>query len=186
MDEPPRRFAGHPALAGHPHTAVEGERDLVRDEGASLRDPRAPLLDLLTAAERELAVGELDLDSGGPELLEASAVRRGRIELARDDTGHTRGEERVDTRRRDAVMRAGLERDVDRRAACTLAGGLESDDLGVRAALPLVPALAGDLVAGDHHRSDDRVRVRRPATVLGKLERALQEGVLHVLILGRA
>ena len=56
----------------------------------------------------------------------------------------------------------------------------------MRAALPLVPALADDLVAGDDDSADDRVRMRRAATVLGELERALQEACLHVLILGRA
>ena len=71
VHEPPRRFAGDPARAGHPHAAVERDRDLVGDERPSLRDPRPPLLDLLTAAERELAVGELDLDSGGPEPVRA-------------------------------------------------------------------------------------------------------------------
>ncbi len=102
-----------------------------------------------------------------------------RVELAGDDTRDAGLEERIDARRRRAVVRAGLERDVDRRAAGSLAGSLECDDLGVRAALSLVPAFADDLTVGDDDRADDRIRVRRAAAVLRELDGALQEAGLH-------
>ena len=71
-------------------------------------------------------------------------------------------------------MVAGLERHVERRAPGRLARGLERHDLRVRPALPLVPALADDLVATRDDGSDDRVRVRRPTPALGELDGALE------------
>ena len=83
------------------------DRDLVRDERPSARHPRSPLLDLLTAAERELAVGELDLDTRGAQLLETAAVLRSRIELARDDACDAR---QRGARRRTAASHRGARR----------------------------------------------------------------------------
>ena len=71
-------------------------------------------------------------------------------------------------------MRARLEGHVERRALRRVAGRVERHDLGVRAALPLVPALADDLAVPDDDRADDRVRVRRPPPALRELERALE------------
>ena len=98
-----------------------------------------------------------------------------RIELTRDHPRDAGFEQRVDAGRRRAVVRARLERHVHRGAARLLAGSVERDDLGVRPALALVPALADDLVSGDHDGAHDRVRMCRPAPALGELERALQE-----------
>jgi hypothetical protein len=77
------------------------------------------------------------------------------------------------------VVRAGLERDVDRGAAGSLAGRLERDDLRMRAALSLVPALAHDLVAGDDDRTHDRVRTRRATALLRELDGTIQEAGPH-------
>jgi hypothetical protein len=70
-----------------------------------------------------------------------------RVELAGDHAFDARRKERVDARWRGAMVRARLERHVDRGTARALTGDRERDDLGVRTALPLVPALADDLVA---------------------------------------
>ena len=72
------------------------------------------------------------------------------------------------------MVRAGLERDVERRAAGALARRGERDDLRVRPARPLVPALAHDLAVAHDDGADERVRVRRAASALGELERALE------------
>src|SRR5262249_31504026 len=140
---------------------------------------RPPLLDLLPAAEAELAVGELGVDPSVPKVSEPTTVLGMRIELTGDDTRDPGLEQRLDARRRRSAVPAGLERDVDPGAASARPGCLERDDLGVRAALPLVPALADDLVAGDDHRADDRIRMRRAAAVLRELDGALQEADLH-------
>ncbi len=168
---------------GNADAAVERDRDLVRHERPTRRDPSAPLLDLLATAESELVVGELGVDTRLAEPLEAATVLRVRVELPRDDASDAGCEERVDARRRRAVVRAGLERDVHRRAACLLSRRLERDDLGMRLALALVPALADDLVPGDDDGPDDRVRMGRPATALGELECAFEEPGSMALIL---
>ena len=179
VDEPARVLAGDPARSRHADAAVERDRHLVRDERSPGRDPRPPLLDLLTTSEAELSVGELDVDAVLPKPVEAATVIRMWIELSGDDTRHPGRQERIDARRRRPVMRAGLERDVDRRAACVRSRRLQCDDLGVRAAPALVPAFADDLAAGDDHRADDGVRVGRPPAVLGELERAFEEPGVH-------
>src|SRR5262249_20761819 len=141
-------LAGDPARARDAHPAVEADRNLVRDERPARRHEGPPLLDLLPAAEAELAVGELGADPSLPKMFEPAPVRGMRIELAGDDSRDPGLEQRLDARRRRSAVCAGLERDVDRGAASSLAGCLECDDLGMRAALLLVPALADDLVAG--------------------------------------
>ena len=71
-------------------------------------------------------------------------------------------QDRVGARRLLALVAAGLERDVERRAAQVgVAGGGDRVDLGVRAAVLLVPALAHDLAVLDEHRADDRVGAAR-------------------------
>ena len=102
-----------------------------------------------------------------------------RVALPHDDASDACREERVDARRRRAVVRAGLEGDVHDRAACLLSRGVERDDLRVRLSPPLVPALSDDLVPGDDDSPDDRVRMCRAAAALGELECALQEPWLH-------
>ena len=94
---------------------------------------------------------------------------------ADDDARDAAAIDGVDARRRSAVMGARLERDVERRAAGALARRLERDDLGVRAARPLVPALADDLaVARRRRRRRPGSGARRAAAALGELERALE------------
>jgi hypothetical protein len=82
------------------------------------------------------------------------------------------------------VVRARLERHVDGCATRVLARCFERNDLGVRTALSLVPTLADDVTVGDDDCPDDRVRMGRPATVLGELQRAFEEARIHALILG--
>ncbi len=72
---------------------------------------------------------------------------------------------------------ARLHRHVEGGTAGAFACCAEGDDLGVRPAGVLVPALPHDLAVAYDHGADDRVRMRRPAAALGKLQRAL-----HVLV----
>ena len=143
------------------------------------RHPRAPLLDLLTTAKGDFAVGELRRHAGFAEQLETAAVRRIRVELAGDNARNARLEQRIDARRSRSVVSAGLQRHVHRRAACTLARIGEGGDLGVRAALAFVPALAHDLALTHDDRADDRIGSRRAAAALGELDGALEKAGLH-------
>ena len=71
-------------------------------------------------------------------------------------------------------MGARLEGDVQGRPAGARGRVLERDDLGVRAALSLVPAFADDGAVADNHGANHGVRRCRSTAPLGKLERALQ------------
>ena len=143
------------------------------------RHPRAPLLDLLTTAKGGVALGELRRHTGFAEQLETAAVRRVRVELARDDARDARLEQRIDAWRSRSVVSAGLQRHVHRRAACTLACIGEGGDLGVRRALAFVPALTHDLALTHDDRADDRIGSRRAAAALGELDGALEKAGLH-------
>ena len=73
------------------------------------------------------------------------------------------------------MVRARLERHVHRCAARPLAGLLERDDLGVRSACALVPALTDDLAVPFDDGADDGVRMRGAAAPLGEVEGALEQ-----------
>src|SRR5206468_4165193 len=118
----------------------------VRDERPPLRHPGQPRLDLLTRAEAQLTVGDLDLDPGRTQLVEPARGRRIRISRSGENLCDPRVDHRLRARRGRAPARARLEGDVERRRAGAVAGGRERVRLGMRLALPLVPALADDLV----------------------------------------
>ncbi len=178
---PPALLAGHPARSGHRDAAVERDRGLVDDERTSFRHPDAEALILRPRPPFELPARKVHLDPGGAEALEARAVGLGiGVTDGRDDPAHTRLDERVRAGRRAAVVGAGLERDEERRAARARACRLQRDDLGVRAARPLVPALPDDLAVPYEHGSHDRVRRGRSTPSLSQLERALEPcGLTH-------
>ena len=142
---------------GHGDAAVERDRRLVGHERAAERDPGAPGLVL---APRLEAVGELDLDAGRAR---AARGRRAASGFGSSDPATTRAtpaaSDRVDARRRRAVVGARLHRHVERRAAGALAGGLERDDLAVPAAVRLGRALADDLAVRDDDGADGRLRI---------------------------
>src|SRR4029077_13201133 len=161
----------YPTRVGHGHPTVERRRDLVGNERALVRHPPSPLLYLLPAAERDLAVGKLAVDVDRTKSLQAAAVAGMRVELSGYHASDTRGGESIHTRRRCAVVRAGLEGHVDRRVAHLLTRGFESDALGVRASLALVPTFADHLIVRNHDSPDDRIRVSRPPPPLRELDR---------------
>ena len=163
-----RLLAGDPARPGNGDAAVERQRELEHHERPPLRNPRAPRLVLCARGEE---VGVLDVDAGRAQDVEASCRFRVRVTGAGDDFRHARRDERVGARRRRAVVGTRLHRHVQRRAARAPARRLQRDDLGVRAALPLVPALADDLAVAHEHGADDRIRMCRAAPSLGELER---------------
>ena len=175
MNEPARLLAGHPARSRNGHAPVERDRDLVRDERPPERDERPPLLDLLAAAESDLTVGDLDGDTGLAQPTETSSVLRVWVVLSHDHLRDTRFQECIGTRWRRPVMSTGLQGDVGSRTPRALARGLERDDLGVWAALSLVPTFADHVAAPDDHGTDDRVGMRGAATILGQLD-ALARG----------
>ena len=70
-----------------------------------------------------------------------------------------------------AVVAARLQRDVQRRAAQVgVAAGGDRVDLGVRAAVLVVPALAEDLAVPDDDRADHRVGAHAAQPPLGELD----------------
>src|SRR5204863_8715154 len=100
--------------------------------------------------------------------------RRVRVPRSDDNLCNAGVDHRLRARRSRAPARARLERDVERRRAGAVAGGGERVRLGVRLALPLVPALADDLVITDENSADDGVRLRRPAPAFSELEGPLE------------
>src|SRR5262245_5700079 len=168
VHEPPALIARDPALSRHAHPHVQRHCGLVRHERPPEPGPGEPGL-VLHARLPE--VDELDADT---RLAQAGDPVACRILCSDDDLRDSCGDDRFDAGWRRPVMVAGLERDVERRLPGGADGWLERDDLRVRPALPLVPAFADDGSAADDDRSDDRVRMRRPAPALGELDGALE------------
>jgi hypothetical protein len=112
-----------------------------------------------------------------PELFEAAACLRVRVERARDDLRDPGLEDGLRAWRRDAEAATGFERDVERGALRSVACRLQRDHFGVRFTLPLVPALADHLAVADDDRPDDRVRVGRAPAPLGELQRPFEAHV---------
>src|SRR5208283_5572225 len=107
-----------------------------------------------------LAKTEIDRDTRLAQAL--ASLRRGPVGIARggDDAGHARGEQRLGTRRRSAMVVAGLQGHVRRGPVGRLAAGargLEGDDFGVRLAGPLVPALADNAPVAHDDAADARI-----------------------------
>ena len=165
---------GHPAGLRNHDAPVQRNGRLVGDERAAGGDPVRQASFCRRARRPGSAVQELDvhpssrrpakpwpsvfgLGSGAPTTTRATPAAT---------IASTQGGVR-------AVVGAGLERDVERRASRSLARGLERDELGVRASRPLVPPLAYDLVTGNHHGSDDGIRVRRASSGAAPAQRAL-------------
>ena len=176
MDQVPRLLSCHPPRAGHSRTPVDRHGNFVGDERATNRHPCPPRLELLAAAEAELTVGNLDLDSRLSQQLDAAAHDvRIRVALANDDVRNARGDHRGGARRRRALVRTRLEGDVEGCAARELACGRESVHLGVGGTPSLVPTLADDLAApGDDNGADHGVRMRGRPPSLGELHRAFE------------
>ena len=169
-----RRREASPVTQRVPGTVTRpssGDRRLVDDERAPETLPGAPGLVLPSRLE---AVVELDLDPGRAKPLEASGRLRVRVEAAGDDPGDSRGEDRVDARRRAAMVGAGLHRHEERRAAGSVACRSERHDLAVRAAVGLGDALADDVAAGDDDRPDGRVRIAHRPGGVDERERAVE------------
>ena len=76
-------------------------------------------------------------------------------------------------------MVAGLERDVKRGARRARAGLLERDDLGVRAAGLLVPALTENFIFGSHHAAHTGIGGGRVQAARGEIERPPHHGVVE-------
>ena len=125
--------------------------------------------------------GEVDHATAACEALHRFAVERLRgislgqeVARAGHDLGDARAYQRVGTGRRRPVVGARLHGHVHGRSRCRLARSRERDDLGVGAALALVPPLPDDRAVAHDDGPDDRVRIRRAAPSLRELERPLQ------------
>ena len=166
-----------PALAGRsPDLPVERRGPLEVDE----RTPRADrdeerLVEPLGALREGARLGG---DSGGAEPFPALPRRpRVGVERGEDDAGDTGLDERPGAGRRPPLVGARLQVQDDGRAPGSASRLREGDDLGVRPARPLVPALSDDLSSrGDDDGADARVRRRRIAPLLGELEDPLEGG----------
>ena len=168
-------------LAADPLRVAGARRDLAVERHRRLEQhPRAP--DARVLAERlveqprggrELAVGDDDLDALVAQDPQAAAGGLlGRVVGGDDDAPDAGLDDRVGARRRLALVAARLERDVERRAfEVGHPAGLDRVDLGVRAAVDLVPALAEHLAVARDHGADDRVRLDRPEPPAGELDR---------------
>ena len=116
--------------AGDRDPSVERHGSLVGDERPPFHDPGTPALVL---APRLEALDELDVDALLPEAVEPARGLGVRIGCPGDDAGDAGRDDRVDARRRRAVVRARLHRHVEGGTAGALAGGCERDDLSVPA-----------------------------------------------------
>src|SRR5262245_27760648 len=168
MDETPAFLARPPALPGDGHPPVQRHRSLERHEWPPEPRPGEPRL-VLRAGLPE--VDEVDLDAG---LAQPGDPVASRILRSDHDLRDSRGEDRLDARRRRAMVVARLERHVERRAPRSLPGSRERDHIRVGPAPSLMPALADDLTVAGDDRSDDRVRMRRPAPALRELDGPLE------------
>ncbi len=119
----------------------------------------------------------LDMHSGGPELLEAaSADRRIGVRHRSHDSTNSRGDDGISARRRPPLMGAGLKIDKKCSAICFWAGVIEGPDLGVFYPVVGVSARAHNVaVRVHHHRTHVRVGRSKPDTLPRKVESAVQK-----------
>ncbi len=138
----------------------------------------------MACAEPELAVDELDLETGGAQRLEpASLDGRIRVVLTGDHLSDACLEDGLDARWRRAMVRARLQGHVKRGSPRTIARLAEGNTLCMPARRPsLGGAFSHDLaVAGDDERADGRLRVGALVRVVDEVERALEELPVHAV-----
>ncbi|OLC04204.1 MAG: hypothetical protein AUI15_01305 [Actinobacteria bacterium 13_2_20CM_2_66_6] len=165
---PQRGLAREIAPTRHRDASVDGGGELQQHERPSAlesrHESRVEALSLL------LEDPLLDLDPRGAQPANALAVGA-RIGVAHrdDDARDLRIADRIDARRRAALVRARLEVREESGAARFLAGFAESVDLSVRLAGRAVITLADDLAVPDHDGAHERIgagparRARREA-----------------------
>jgi hypothetical protein len=156
--------------------AVERHRGL--EQHPRTTDPRvlAERLVEQPGAARDLPVGEHDLHALVAQDAQAAARSLlGGVVGGQHHAPDPRLQDRVGAGRRLALVAARLERHVEGRAAEVLQpAGLDRVDLGVRAAVLLVPALAEDLAVAGDHRAHHRVRPDRARALARELDRSLE------------
>ena len=149
-----RRLEQHPRAAG---ARVLAER--------LVGQPRA-------ARQLVAGVGDADLDALVAQDPQTAAARLlGRVVGADHDAREPGRDDRVGARRRLALVAAGLERHVERRAVRGRRRRRRDRlDLGVRAAVGAVPALAQDHAVARDDRAHDRVGLHVAQPVVGELD----------------
>ena len=154
--------------------AVEAHRGLEDDERAAGARVLAERLVLQPRAGGELAAGDVDLHALVAQDAEAApGGLRARVVAADDDARDAGLEDRLGARRRVPVVAARLERDVQRRAVqVRVAARGDRVDLGVRAAVVVVPALAEHRAVARDDGPDERVGAHATAAPLRELDRA--------------
>jgi hypothetical protein len=106
---------------------------------------------------------DIDVDAVAAQAHGAtSRYARIRIETRNDHPTEFRENDRVDTRRRPALVVARLESDIKRRPSRTMPCRKKRDDLGVRAPGALVPSEAHRLALVDDESSHAWIRRRLP------------------------
>ena len=119
---------------------------------------------------------DLDLDTGGAQLIEAASGDGGiGVGGGCDYTRDARGDDRFRAGAGAAGGAARLERDVHGGAAGFFAGLCESDDFGMVECVVDVEALANFLVAADDQGADARVRMRERGAACGQVEGAAHQ-----------
>ena len=177
VDQPARVVRRDPAAIarGDGRLAVERHRPLGGDVGQAGGEP-FPVRRVELAGRVGLAA-DFDADAGRPQGRQPAAVRprgNGSPTAATTRAIPAPGSRRC--RGRLAVMAARLERHVERRSASRFAGPAQGDDLGVRAAEPLVMADADRPSVADDDRADHRVGLDGAPS-----PRGLVEGLAHPL-----
>ena len=153
------------------HASIDGDRELHQHRGPPALEARdkSGVEALGLVSEQAL----FDLDAGGAQTAYALSVGA-RIGVAHrdDDPGDPRLANRVDARRRPAMVRAWLEVRVEGGAPGILTCIAERVDLGVRLARSAVITLADDLAIANDDRADERIGTRPASGARGEAKRA--------------
>ena len=154
---------------------VERRRELEQHERTPLDSMDAERRILAVGFALDLAVREVDLDSGLAQPRDAGTVDTGaRVAGGDDDACDPCGDQRLAAGRLASGVIARLEAHIGRRAARIARAGGERDRLGVPLAVALVPALAEhDAIARDHASDDGVGRApRRPRSASSSVRRS--------------
>ena len=168
-----RPLAGDPAaiVVRRGDLPVQRDRRFQRDQRpAGAHEVQERLVELLGFG-REL-VGDLDFDAGRRAAGEALPGHQ-RIGIChrRHHARHARLDQRVDARRRAALVRARLQIEIQRGAARLLAGLRQRDDFGVLQPGIGVESAAHHFAIAHQHRAHQRIGTRQRPALARQVER---------------
>ena len=181
MHPAPARRARDPACvaAGRGYLAVQRHSSLVGDQRQAAAHELEEGRVLALSRSRRSAVQQFDRYAALAQTGEAAAVDE-RVGITQGDHGalDAGSQQSVGTRRRVAVVTAGLERTEEGGAGGSLAGFAQGDGLGVVGAGSAMPAASHDLPVGHQHGAHERIGVCEATASLGQPERLSHERVV--------